>query len=130
VQQAWSKCSAKEWSLSETCLTSKQAHTALKEFLKTDQTLHKEIQDRLGAVQGLEDNVVPLEDDYDHHSLDDTSVSLQSVISATLAAVPGQEVVGLTATNQEEDVWSYNENGELWTDTGTLPTVEDSDEIA
>ncbi|KAJ3514067.1 hypothetical protein NLJ89_g2589 [Agrocybe chaxingu] len=144
IKKSWVKSVAKNWNLSEACLTSKEAQIALKEYLRKDSALHDEIASRMGAVLGLDDGQPPREADMDHAANDDTDIPIQAVISDAVEspevdAIPlddtnqGSYLVhcvkrtddGLVAGAEEEDVWAYGENGLKWVENGvvTLPTT-------
>ncbi|KAG6860107.1 hypothetical protein C0995_015607 [Termitomyces sp. Mi166 len=112
------KSSVKEWCLSKDCLTSCKAHNALNSFLREDPTLRDEIEARVGHVQGLFDGT-PSEDVIDLPQDDDTDLSADTILhsmydSSRNSACPEAE-------NEAENVWAYNDAGDLWTDAGALP---------
>ncbi|KAJ3493456.1 hypothetical protein NLJ89_g11016 [Agrocybe chaxingu] len=142
IKKAWSKSQAKNWSLSEQCLTSKEAQAALKEYLQKDPDLHNEIHACMGAVLGVEvEGRAPLEADIDHDVVDDSDIPIEAVVRETLqenlelstptlsSVYTVQTVVrtedGLVAGGDEEDVWAYNENERYSTiECNLLPPVE------
>ncbi|KAF4590471.1 hypothetical protein EYR38_009772 [Pleurotus pulmonarius] len=145
IQMAWRKSEAKDWCLSEACLTGRDAQQALNDYLKQDITLFEEIREQIGAVQGLDNISTPAEDDIDHSSPDDTDVPLHAVINSTVRQRmrwdfgdglftvnevedgekdPNQP--GLIAASADEDVWQFDDNGRRWNECNEGP-LEQSD---
>ena len=133
VIQAWERCTAKEWNLSAECLTSKKAHAALNDYLRSHPHLHDEIKQWMGTVHGIE--AMGSTDD----SNDDTDVPSSAIIQDALGiAVSGADQAsdcvvwtrkdaehgGLVAAEKDEDVWAFN-NGEKW--SGEPPADEGDD---
>ncbi|KAL0569111.1 hypothetical protein V5O48_012860 [Marasmius crinis-equi] len=141
IFKAWKNSTAKNWNLSAECLTSKEAQTALKTYLKSDKDLFTEIQNRCGLVHGMGESEMSEEScaeaDIDaEHIEDDTDVPLAEVVSEMLQPrnEAGQHAYrrgdhgGLVAAAEEEDVWAYDDTGRPWASGGTIPTVDDGDD--
>jgi hypothetical protein len=67
----------------------------------------------MGKVEGIEDNTMPAEAD---EAIDDADVPLEAVVTDTLHQPVESEVTGLAAENSEEDVWAYDDDGNLFRD--------------
>ena len=125
--QAWEKCSAKEWNLSEDMITSRKATAALRKYLATDEVLRKEIEGKVGPLPGpgaLEDE--PQISGYEEQ--DDSDVPSSSVIWDALGLdVPSADDCGrycvrrddvaskeqtahLHAMGSSEDVWAHDDD--------------------
>ncbi|KAG6855511.1 hypothetical protein H0H87_001802 [Tephrocybe sp. NHM501043] len=115
---AWQKSIVKEWCLSEECLTSCKAQTALNAFLRGDPMLRNEIGARIGRVQGLADG---LENDIDHTQDDDTDLSVDSILQDMHKPSTSTDNSRPEAQNDEENVWAYNDAGDRWSEVGALP---------
>ncbi|KAI0692456.1 hypothetical protein BC835DRAFT_1416570 [Cytidiella melzeri] len=140
IKMSWRKSKAKEWCLSEKCLTSKAARSALNDYLKCDPSLRDEIEARLGTVRGLDDTQPSDENEIDHFVDDDSDVPLSAVINETVgqrvsehterakftvnSITRGDAGLGLVAAGPDEDVWQFDDEGQRWIDTGELPAEE------
>ncbi|KAG6877107.1 hypothetical protein C0992_010825 [Termitomyces sp. T32_za158] len=120
VQKAWQKSIVKEWCLSEKCLTGQKAQNALNNFLCKDPTLRDEIEARVGNVQGLSDGT-PSEYDIDHTQDDDTDLSLETILQSMNSSTDNAHP---EAEGDAENIWAYNDAGDLWSDVGALPIQE------
>ncbi|KAG8221665.1 hypothetical protein J3R82DRAFT_1949, partial [Butyriboletus roseoflavus] len=127
-------CQVKGWDLSAECLTSRQAQTALIDYLRTHSTLHKEIKDRMGIVHGLNklDSVEDIcrhgdtESDYVTVDADDdadvpSSAVIHDALGLAVAEMPaavdsvlhciGSTEKGpsnsLVAAGEYEDIWAF-----------------------
>ncbi|KIK74376.1 hypothetical protein PAXRUDRAFT_19942 [Paxillus rubicundulus Ve08.2h10] len=120
VQKSWAHCRVEGWDLSAECLTSRRAQTALIDYLRTHSTLHKEIEDQMGVVYGLNDS----ESDYvTADADDDADVPLSAVIRDALgvAQIPAEvdsvplcvgstekgPHISLVAAGEYEDIWAF-----------------------
>ncbi|KAH7903996.1 hypothetical protein BJ138DRAFT_1119844 [Hygrophoropsis aurantiaca] len=119
VKKAWERCIAKGWNLSGDFLTSKKAHSALNEYLRTHPKLRDEIQNRTGVVHGFEDNELISMDDED-----DSDVPSSAVIEDALGitGLDSDFVDRWIQWGDDENIWAWN-NGEKWGDD--LPTISD-----
>jgi hypothetical protein len=144
--QAWEKSTAKDWCLSETCLTGRKAQSALRDYLQQDSTLHEEIQVQCGKVEGLDSDSVPAEADIEDYAMDDSDIPLREVISDTVGldlpphielnsntaflvtSVIKDAEGGLVPGADDEDVWSYNDMGEKWAEMGEIILGEENNE--
>ncbi|KAF5382378.1 hypothetical protein D9757_009804 [Collybiopsis confluens] len=124
IKKAWANSTTvKNQNLSIASLTSKQSHRALNGYLKIDKTLHEEISARCGKVFGLADESA-IEADTDRHVDfdDDTDIPFEDVVNATFSGSAESED-GLTSAEVGEDMWAYNNSGEMWSTTGSLPIL-------
>ncbi|KAK6997237.1 hypothetical protein R3P38DRAFT_3624476 [Favolaschia claudopus] len=143
IKRSWEKCivpGKPEYNLSYESLTSRAARKALRKYLETDSTLADEIRARCGATHL---NKLPLDipeaddslpesnldnevnhDDYDVPLADVVRESLGDGLSApstslpVSAAGPDPETEGLSATNDEEDIWAFDDQGRNWKEIG------------
>ncbi|THV03436.1 hypothetical protein K435DRAFT_747854 [Dendrothele bispora CBS 962.96] len=134
IKKAWKNCVAKNYNLSEDCLTSGKTQTDVRNYLKQDKTLRDEIEDRCGVVYGLDDNPTsdPVEVNLDLRidDNDDGDVPLGEVISATFGESSGTgfqttEDGTLENAGEGENVWAYDKEGNLYSQTGELPQQEE-----
>jgi hypothetical protein len=115
--QSWAHCQVKGWDLSAECLTSRQAQTALVNYLHTHSALHEEIKDRMGIIHRLdeigsvEDNRHASDSELDHITADaddDADVRSSVVIHDALGLVDMAEIpaevdsVSLCVTSTEK----------------------------
>ncbi|KAG7099906.1 hypothetical protein E1B28_001705 [Marasmius oreades] len=131
IKKTWGRCTAKGFNLSAECLTSKEARTAMRKYLQEDPTLYQEIEKRCGKVFGVESE--DHSDDLDTGE-DDVDVPLEEVVKETL----GEERMGTTYmlngdsghlenSGDMENVWAFDDNGNLWRETGAVPVEDDGD---
>ncbi|KAE9389251.1 hypothetical protein BT96DRAFT_947016 [Gymnopus androsaceus JB14] len=128
IKKAWAKSTAKQYNLSAECLNSKQSQAALNHYLKPDTTLHDEIQARCGRVLGIDDGTaIESNPDFNSDIHDDRDVPFSEVVAETFQERPadGNGVLstedGLVSGAEGENLWAYNDNGNLWTGEGNLP---------
>ncbi|KAJ7905213.1 hypothetical protein B0H13DRAFT_1881222 [Mycena leptocephala] len=155
-----------QYNLSYGCLTSRDTRKALRKYLQEDKIIADEIRARLGAVSlpplaaDGQTNIEPLEDCSDlpddddcvglHQPEDDSDVPLALVVKTAIGVdVTGQSrelsaknvveenpVEGLSTADAEEDIWVFNDNGEMWTSIEEIGGKsgagedEDSDEVS
>ncbi|KAG6859943.1 hypothetical protein C0993_003285 [Termitomyces sp. T159_Od127] len=112
VKKAWQKSMTKDWCLSEECLTSRRAQTALNDFLHKDPALRDEIEARLGHVDGIDGETSFNEDDVDHLQDDDADLSIDVIAANTHALRRGGARV--EASDDIENVWAFDAAGEMW----------------
>ena len=117
-------CKVGQWNLAGETLISPKARAALKQYLKTDSMLRKEIEGKLGeGCLDLEDEVdAEVDEGTEDPEMDDTDVPLSAVIQDALGLemqahisaqrfcvdklnVAHQSNGNLHATGAQEDVW-------------------------
>ncbi|KAJ6450731.1 hypothetical protein C8R47DRAFT_1084330 [Mycena vitilis] len=148
IKRSWEKCvvpGKPEYNLSYECLTSRESRKALRAYLKKDPTLANEIRDRCDATH-LDRLPLDLPDDPEHgpesnldkdldDNQDDSDVPLINVLRDTLGdglnapptalpvtstAARETESEGMSATNVEEDIWAFDDQGRKWADIEAL----------
>ncbi|KAJ7434456.1 hypothetical protein B0H11DRAFT_2235573 [Mycena galericulata] len=128
---------------------------ALRQYIQRDSTLADEIKARVGSWElpelpdDLPESGSRAEEEEDDEEGDDTDVSLAAVIHASLgeglsaparsrfeverAEANDENRSRLTAGGEEEDVWSYDDEGRKWSEDGVPAAAQDkaeSDESA
>ncbi|KAJ3966366.1 hypothetical protein EV361DRAFT_575251 [Lentinula raphanica] len=126
VKKAWAKSTtAKGYNLSAECLTSKHSVAALNAYLRSDKTLYDEIEQRCGQVLGISDeSAVEADTDFHGDIQDDVDVAFSDVVADTFKENSPRTETGLVSSAEEEDIWAYDDNGNLWSKTGFLPETE------
>ncbi|EPS95422.1 hypothetical protein FOMPIDRAFT_1132449 [Fomitopsis schrenkii] len=133
IRRAWEKCAVKEWNLSAECITGRKAKAAWREYLRKDETLRKEIEGRVGNLDALIAEDLDEENDEADEPYDDTDVPLRAVVQQALGVdlvevddhgrgfcTPSSGITeraedqGLQSGGDEENIWAYNDAGELW----------------
>ncbi|KAF7372434.1 DDE superfamily protein [Mycena venus] len=99
IKRAWEKCIVGEFNLGAECLTSKKIKAAYRQYLLQNPDFRKEIEDKIGNVLGLDDDMVAAgveikarevaamgTDDVftDEVNTDPTDIPLHSVVQAAL----------------------------------------------
>ncbi|KAJ6513471.1 hypothetical protein C8R45DRAFT_1050224 [Mycena sanguinolenta] len=150
IKRSWEKCvvpGKPQYNLSYQCLTSRESRKALREYLKKDPTLANEIKDRCGATHldrlpldlpngpadTLPESNIDNDDTHDdsdvplstvlHDALGDGLNSPSTVLPVSTAAYDTESGV-MSATNDEEDIWGYDDSGRKWADLGALQDDE------
>ncbi|KAH9927826.1 uncharacterized protein B0H18DRAFT_1159842 [Fomitopsis serialis] len=151
IRRAWEKCTVKEWNLSAECITSRKAKAAWREYLRRDKTLRDEIEGKVGKLRDLIAEEVDEEENVGaEEASDDTDVPLRAVVQQALGVdlVPEagegaaekqfctqvgiaevrDEDQTLQSGGDEENIWAYNDAGELWREASraceALPVAE------
>lgn len=124
-----------DYNLSQECLTSPQTRSALRKYLLADDTLRNEIQNRTGKPIFTDEELEAETEKQDLDDQDDTSVPIEAIIQeefgVKINGLPGidstychkasdvttfddTDCSGLTASTAEEDIWSFDDKGNLW----------------
>ncbi|KAG6824721.1 hypothetical protein H0H92_006024 [Tricholoma furcatifolium] len=142
IQQAWEKCTVKEWNLGAQCLTDRRTKVAYRDYLHNDTMFRKEIQNKLGQ-DATSDIIEAMEPESDHadnfeDESDDTGIPLDCIIHQSLGLEVAEPNYGtktfclasasivegadghLHAGVGNENVWTFQENGQGWVN-GELP---------
>ncbi|PBK85839.1 hypothetical protein ARMGADRAFT_1087111 [Armillaria gallica] len=120
VQKAWEKCQAKEWCLSEACLTDRKTHKALNMYLTTHPEFQQEIENR------MDDTDIPFE------SVVHDALGLQVNVGSQLYTISAADVAEndgeLVAGNLEEDIWAFDDTGEKWGENGNITGLQEAED--
>ncbi|KAF8205883.1 hypothetical protein K438DRAFT_1963657 [Mycena galopus ATCC 62051] len=146
IKRSWEKCVVPgklQYNLSYECLTSRESRKALREYLKKDPTLTNEIKDRCGATHldrlpldlpNVPEDTLPESNLNGNDNHDDSDVPLVTVLRDALGAgltalqttlpvstaAHDPESAGMSATNDEEDIWAFDDQGRKWADIEAL----------
>lgn len=134
-----------KYNLSYECLTSRDSRKALRKYLIEDKILADEIKARMGSIdlpdlpadgdispEGIDDCGELRDDDErvgTHQPEDDTDIPLGEVVQVALGihidppqgglvsthVIEEDPAKGLSTADAEENIWSFNDRGEMWT---------------
>ncbi|KAJ7506418.1 hypothetical protein B0H11DRAFT_1903792 [Mycena galericulata] len=149
VARAWKLCvvpGKPEYNFSYENFSSRATRKALRQYLQRDSTLADAIKARVGSWElpelpdDLPESGSRAEEEDDEEG-DDTDVSLAAVIHASLgeglsaparsrfeverAEANDENRSRLTAGGEEEDVWSYDDEGRKWSEVGVPAAAQD-----
>ncbi|KAJ7076689.1 hypothetical protein B0H15DRAFT_1004764 [Mycena belliarum] len=151
IKRSWKLCVVPgdpEYNLAYDTLTSRATRKNLRTYLKEDPILANEIKARLGScvLEELPGDIPETGDIAEGEDVgddigDDTDVSLTDVIRVALgdglAPVARSEFDvdragesedgGLSAANEEDDIWAYDDQGHMWNDLKAGPAPENQD---
>lgn len=110
------------------CLWSRKARAACREYIRKDEILRKEIEGKIGDLNGLEGYTEEIDQVDDN--VDDSDIPLRSVIMQSLGpdidadgdggayCVPFETVQvvdgKLEVSSDEENIWAYTDEGDPW----------------
>ncbi|EIN06290.1 hypothetical protein PUNSTDRAFT_73512 [Punctularia strigosozonata HHB-11173 SS5] len=143
IRRSWEKAEAYGLNLGAETLKSRKAIDQCREFLRAHPELRQEIEEKTGNIFATEEGII--EDEHDIPDQDDTDVPLSAIVRQELGieianpsipdvfcvqdsehSVTVDEHGLLHAKGQEEDIWSYRDDGKTWEEA--MEMAEDSDE--